>query len=243
MKVCAMTDIGLRREKNQDYYFSSDDPVGILPNFFVIADGMGGHKAGDFASRHVVETMSTIARETEESNIAEILNLCIEQANTALCAYAAAHDEVKGMGTTVVAGVLEGHTLYVANVGDSRLYIVGNGIRQVTTDHSLVHEMLMRGEIDEETARTHPKRNIITRALGAADTVQADFFEEELVTGELILLCTDGLTKMVEDEEILSTMQTSDDLTQKTDHLVKLANEHGGTDNITVIAIDPEFER
>ncbi len=244
MKVCCLTDIGVRREMNQDYFFSSEESVGILPNLFVVADGMGGHNAGDIASRTVIETISAVAAETTEVVISDILIECVERANEVLREYAGEHEEMKGMGSTIVAAVLNDRTLVAANVGDSRLYVVGKDcIRQVTTDHSLVHEMLMRGEIDEKLARVHPDKNIITRAVGAAETVQVDTYEEMLEPGERILMCTDGMTNMVEDEEILKVMNESDDLAADTERLVELANEHGGKDNITVITIDPEFER
>ncbi len=228
---------------NQDYFFASEEPIGALPNLFLVADGMGGHSAGDFASRNVVETMCETARKTRKIKIPNILRECLEQANSALREYAGEHPKMAGMGTTIVAAVLADHTMIVANVGDSRLYIIGDTIRQVTEDHSLVHEMLMRGEIDEETAKAHPDKNIITRAIGAADMVKPDIFEESLEPGEIVLLCTDGLTNMVEDEKILSIMKRSKSLAKKTEQLVTLANERGGKDNITVITIDPEFER
>ncbi len=244
MKVCCLTDIGEKREMNQDYFFSSEEPVGTLPNLFIVADGMGGHNAGDIASRTVVETMTAVAEETGEVNIPDILIECAERANEALRDYAGEHEEMKGMGSTIVAAVLNDHTLVAANVGDSRLYLVGSEIiRQVTTDHSLVHEMLMRGEINEELARVHPDKNIITRAVGAAETVQVDTYEEILVPGERILMCTDGMTNMVDDAEILAVMNESEDMAANTERLVELANRHGGKDNITVITIDPEFER
>ncbi len=244
MKVCCMTDIGVRREMNQDYFFTSEEPVGILPNLFIVADGMGGHNAGDFASRTVVETMSASVKESSEVKIADILTESVERANETLRECEVNHNELKGMGSTIVAAVLDDRTLIAANVGDSRLYIVCPKIlRQVTTDHSLVHEMLMRGEIDEELARVHPDKNIITRAVGAANTVQVDTYEEHLLPGERILMCTDGMTNMVKDEEILEIMNGEEDLGRATEQLVKLANEHGGKDNITVITIDPEFER
>ncbi len=228
---------------NQDYFFASEEPVGALPNLFLVADGMGGHSGGDFASRSVVETMCEVARKTRKIKVPNILRECLEQANSTLREYAKEHPKMKGMGTTIVAAVLVDHTLIVANVGDSRLYVIGDTIRQVTEDHSLVHEMLLRGEIDEETAKFHPDKNIITRAIGAADTVKPDIFEETLEPGELVLMCTDGLTNMVEEKQILTVMKRSKSLTKNTEHLVGLANEHGGKDNITVITIDPEFER
>ncbi len=242
MNVCALTDIGRRREMNQDYVFSSEDPVGALPNLFLVADGMGGHNAGEFASRSVVETISNTAAEAKDATIPDILTTCVEQANTVLRKCAEEKEERHGMGTTLVAAVLDDHTLHVANVGDSRLYIVGETIRQVTTDHSLVQEMLDRGEIDKELARIHPDKNIITRAVGAAETVQADLFTEPLERGNLIVMCTDGLTNMLEDGEILRILTAEGNLMERTERLVEQANEHGGKDNITVIVIDPELE-
>ncbi len=243
MKVCCLTDIGVRREMNQDYFFSSEEPVGVLPNLFLVADGMGGHNAGDYASRTVVETISATAQDTCSVQIADILTEGIERANDLVREFAGENEELKGMGSTIVAAVLDDRTLHAANVGDSRLYIVGpDEMRQVTTDHSLVHEMVLRGEIDEEAARFHPDKNIITRAVGAAETVQVDTYEETLNPGELILMCTDGLTNMVSEEEILEVINESDDLYSSTEKLIELANCYGGKDNITVITIDPEFE-
>ncbi|MCC8142058.1 MAG: Stp1/IreP family PP2C-type Ser/Thr phosphatase [Lachnospiraceae bacterium] len=243
MKVCSLTDIGVRREMNQDYFFSSEEPVGALPNLFIVADGMGGHNGGEIASKNVVETMCAVAQKTRKIKIANILTECVEKANKDLRAYADEHTEMKGMGTTTVAAVISDHTLFAANVGDSRMYVVGEEIRQITSDHSLVQEMVRRGEIDEELARVHPDKNIITRAVGASDKIKVDIFEETLAQGELILLCSDGLTNMVEDDEILQVLHRPKDLESNTEYLVELANEHGGKDNITVITIDPEFER
>ena len=143
------------------------------------------------------------------------------------------------MGTTLVAAVLDGRRLVTVNVGDSRLYVIGDGIRQITEDHSLVQEMVRMGEMDRESARTHPDRNIITRAVGADRKVQTDVFETVLEPGDRILLCSDGLTNMVEDQRILQVMNGEGDLTSKTESLVELANRNGGKDNITVITIEP----
>ena len=143
------------------------------------------------------------------------------------------------MGTTVVAACIEQGELIAANVGDSRLYVIGDGIRQITEDHSLVQEMVRMGEMDRESARTHPDRNIITRAVGADRKVQTDVFETVLEPGDRILLCSDGLTNMVEDQRILQVMNGEGDLTSKTESLVELANRNGGKDNITVITIEP----
>ncbi len=243
MKLCSLTDIGIRREMNQDYFFASEEPVGKLPNLFIVADGMGGHRAGDFASRCTVETMAAMARATKKNDPGEILSDCVSRANEAVRTYARQHPETMGMGTTVVAAVLAGTKLTTANVGDSRLYLIGEDIRQVTRDHSLVQEMVRMGEMDERSARRHPDRNIITRAVGADHLVQVDIFVSMLKPGERILLCSDGLTSMVEDEEILRVVNGTEDLTLKTAYLVELANKNGGKDNITVILIDPELER
>lgn len=239
MKKCSLTDIGMRREMNQDYFYSSEEPVGSLPNLFLVADGMGGHNAGEFASRYAVETIVNTARNTEKTDTIGILKECVSNANASLRTYAENHEQMRGMGTTLVAAVLEGRRLVTINVGDSRLYVIGDRIRQITEDHSLVQEMVRLGEMDRESARTHPDRNIITRAIGADRKVQADVFETVLEPGDRILLCSDGLTSMVTDEEILEVLNGPGDLTSRTEYLVELANRNGGRDNITVITIEP----
>ena len=243
MKICSLTDIGLQREINQDYYFSSEEPVGRLPNLFVVADGMGGHNAGELASRFAVETVAAAAGKAKQEDFTGILIECVSSANSALKKYADTHIETKGMGTTVVAAVLDGDRLFTVNVGDSRLYLVGSCIRQVTRDHSLVQEMVRLGEMDEESARRHPDKNIITRAVGIDRDVEIDTFQSVVEPGERILLCSDGLTNMVSDEDILHILNGDEDLVSKTEYLVELANKNGGRDNITVIIIDPEYER
>ncbi|MCD8045963.1 MAG: Stp1/IreP family PP2C-type Ser/Thr phosphatase [Clostridiales bacterium] len=243
MKTCSLTDIGIRREMNQDYFFTSEEPVGNLPNLFIVADGMGGHNAGDFASRCAVKTIAETARTTKLCEFDRILCESITHANDAVRRYADGHPETMGMGTTVVAAVLDGQNLTTANVGDSRLYLIGDDIRQITEDHSLVQEMVRLGEMDAQMAKRHPDRNIITRAVGADDTVRADIFETEVKPDEWILLCSDGLTNMIEDEEILEILSGPDDMLSKTEYLIDQANKNGGKDNITVILIDPELER
>ena len=143
MKISSLTDIGNTREMNQDYLYSSEESVGKLPNLFLVADGMGGHKAGEFASRYVVEHIVRSIKGSKEEEAVRILSESIETANRKLKEYADAHQQMRGMGTTIVAAVIQGRTLLVANVGDSRLYIVGDEITQVTQDHSLVQEMVL----------------------------------------------------------------------------------------------------
>ena len=199
MKTFSITDAGAIREMNQDFYFSSDTAVGNLPNLFIVADGMGGHKAGDYASRYTIErVVASVSRNAGDEPVSII-------------------------------------------IGDSRLYIVGGTeqIRQITRDHSLVDEMVRMGEINADEARVHPDKNIITRAVGAADHVEADFFEVELCEDDRILLCTDGLTNMVRDKEICDTIRQNDNIETAASQLVAMANANGGRDNITVMIIKP----
>lgn len=239
MRAFAMTDVGQVREINQDYVFTSENPVGTLPNLFVVADGMGGHKAGDVAARFAVETfVHYVKSQEEEANPLRVLQSAIKTANEQLYDKAQNNEALTGMGTTMVAAVIEGNTLYVANVGDSRLYVVGEEIIQITRDHSLVEEMVRRGEIKREEARNHPNKNIITRAMGTSPKVVADCFEAPL-DGRQILMCSDGLTNMLEDEDIKIIMNRSENLETAGRQLVTMANENGGMDNITVILVNP----
>lgn len=239
MKTFSKTDVGKRREMNQDYVYSSEQPVGNLPNLFIVADGMGGHQAGDFASKYTVETLERLIQESALTQPAAILENAIQQVNTMLLAEATEHEEMKGMGTTLVIATIDGDKMTVANVGDSRLYVVNQNIVQITKDHSLVEEMVRMGEMDEETAKGHPDKNIITRAIGAVPEVNVDFFEVELLPGDEILMCTDGLTNMVEDVDIREIMKCQRDIAEQAERLVETANENGGRDNITVIVIEP----
>ena len=191
MKISSLTDIGNTREMNQDYLYSSEESVGKLPNLFLVADGMGGHKAGEFASRYVVEHIVRSIKGSKEEEAVRILSESIETANRKLKEYADAHQQMRGMGTTIVAAVIQGRTLLVANVGDSRLYIVGDEITQVTQDHSLVQEMVRLGQMDPQSAKNHPDKNIITRAVGVSEKVKIDIFERQLRAGEYIILCSD----------------------------------------------------
>jgi protein phosphatase len=239
LKSFSVTDIGKKRKLNQDYVFSSDRRIGNLSNVFIVADGMGGHNAGDFASRFTVDTMvEEIERSFEQSPV-RILENAIKTANRKLREKAAENDALAGMGTTVVACSVLGRYLQVANVGDSRLYVINESITQITRDHSLVEEMVRLGGIDRETARAHLDKNIITRAIGATETVDIDFFNVELNRGDIVLLCSDGLTNMLEDEEIRMIVSGQRDIIEKAQKLVVAANNNGGKDNIAVILIEP----
>lgn len=239
MKVYSVTDIGRKRKVNQDYVFASETPVGNLPNLFVVADGMGGHNAGDFASSFAVETLVKTVSSDADYNPIKIMRHAIEQANAALRREAVKDRELAGMGTTIVVLTIAGQYAYVANVGDSRLYVMNEELLQVTKDHSLVQEMVRLGELTQKEARNHPDKNIITRAVGARDNVNIDFFDLKLKEGCRVLMCSDGLSNMLTDEEIQQILATDKDVSTKAADLVLEANLNGGKDNIAVILIEP----
>ena len=240
MKIYAMTDVGRKREINQDYVYVTDKPIGPFPNLLAVADGMGGHKAGDFASKYTVKVLREELEDTPLDKPEEILRNVVGIANHKLIEAASTDIKLEGMGTTLVVATVVGNTLYFANVGDSRLYVVDKQLRQITRDHSLVQEMVRMGEITAEEARNHPDKNIITRALGAEKTVDVDFFDMRLEPGSTILMCSDGLSNMVEDKKMEEIILNSDeDITWKGNTLIQEANNNGGKDNIAIILIEP----
>ena len=238
MKTFSKTDIGMVREVNQDYVFVSDLPVGNLPNLFVVADGMGGHKAGEFASRFTVEVVKEALAQSSEEGPEAMIRQAITSANRKLLETANQDSRMEGMGTTLVVATVIERTLYLANVGDSRLYLLNDEIKQVTKDHSLVQEMVRLGGIKQEEAKNHPDKNIITRAIGAKEDVEVDFYEYRLKQGDMILMCTDGLSNMVEDEEMLHIVKGSRDVVEAVEGLIERANQNGGKDNIGIVIVD-----
>lgn len=239
-KTVSMTDVGRRRNLNQDYVFTADIPVGRLSNLYLVADGMGGHKAGGFASKYAVEVIVEQVSSSKEQEVFEVLNHAITTANRKIRQKAQADESMFGMGTTMVAATIKGNCLRIANVGDSRLYIINDTITQITVDHSMVEEMIRMGGINREQARNHPKKNIITRAIGAEREIKPDFFEVKLHQGDKILMCTDGVSNMLTDGEILQILQQSCSEEEKVRQLVNMANEYGGRDNMGIILITPE---
>ena len=241
MKLSAysVTDIGRTRKLNQDYVFTSQMPIGQLPNLFIVADGMGGHKAGEYASKCAVDTVVEKVSLSKEKGTIRILSKAIRQANTRIREKAASDENFQGMGTTLVAASFDEEELTVANVGDSRLYLFKDGkLKQITTDHSLVEEMIRMGELERKDARMHPDKNIITRAIGAADEVDVDFFEVDgIEEGDMILMCTDGLSNMLDDKEIEGIIVSGDDVEETARRLVNAANMNGGRDNIGVVLV------
>lgn len=239
MKIFSLTDIGRKREVNQDYVYVTDKPVGHVPNLFVVADGMGGHKAGDFASKYAVQVLEEHVRNHSGMGPELIITDAVREANRKIVEKAKQDTGLEGMGTTLVVATIIEHTLYFVNVGDSRLYLIRDEIKQLSKDHSLVEEMVRLGGINEEEAKHHPDKNIITRAIGAKDDVEVDFFEYRLQKGDIILMCTDGLTNMVDDDEIFRIVKGGRDVVETAMQLVEKANENGGKDNIGIVLVEP----
>ena len=240
LKAFSMTDVGRKRQINQDYVFASPKLQGNMPNLFIVADGMGGHNAGDYASKYTVDTIVSEIKKSFEKNPTIIIKKAIQIANKGVRQKASEDTTLYGMGTTVVVATIIGRYLQVANVGDSRLYIVSpDEIKQITKDHSLVEEMVRLGGIAREDARLHPDKNIITRAIGARDEVEVDFFTVELKPYDTILMCSDGLSNMLEDEEIKQIIDQNKGIGETAEDLVRAANNNGGKDNIAVVLIKP----
>lgn len=240
LKTFSLTDIGKKRTMNQDFIYTSEEPVGNLPNLFIVADGMGGHNGGGYASSYATEVASKTVLASKDSTPRKIFASALEMANKEVRKKAMESSELEGMGTTMVLATVIGDVLQVANVGDSRLYVIGNdSIRQITVDHSYVEEMIKVGTLDRESARNHPQKNIITRAVGAEDEIIPDFFTVRLREDEIVLMCTDGLTNMVSDEDILTIVKKERDIAGKAEALVNAANDNGGKDNVAVVLVAP----
>jgi len=241
MRTFSITDTGVLRNMNQDYCFSSDSPVGNLPNLYIVCDGMGGHKAGEYASRYTVERIVASVSRSRWKEPIRILKDAIKKANEILVVEAKEDSDKSGMGTTVVAATIMDHRLYVANVGDSRLYVVNETIEQISKDHSYVAEMVRMGKFSPNDERIKAKKNVITRAVGAMEQVRPDFFEVELKEKDTVLMCTDGLSNMVTDEKIRQIVVSLYDTEEIAKALVHEANKNGGQDNITVLVAKPYF--
>ncbi|QNM06173.1 Stp1/IreP family PP2C-type Ser/Thr phosphatase [Qiania dongpingensis] len=242
MKAYAMTDRGRKRQINQDAVYYSTFPVGNIPNLFVVADGMGGHQAGDFASKYTIDNLVRLIEAAEGNNPITILNDSIRQVNGMLLERASEDEKLAGMGTTLVAACVMGSVLCVANVGDSRLYVIQDEIRQITRDHSLVEELIQRGEMERGSEAYHEHKNIITRAIGARSGVFADFFEVTLEEGDTVLMCSDGLSNMVPDDTIREIVAGREDLKAAAEDLIEEANNNGGRDNIAVVLFRPNVD-
>lgn len=247
VKVYGLTDIGKRRELNEDSFkicgFEDGKPQGVC----VLADGMGGHNAGEIASGAAVDIISNELKECldEEDDKKITLNIAgaIDFANAHIYERSLKNKEQAGMGTTVVVAYVKDSQLRVANIGDSCAYVISDSeICKITVDHSVVEEMVQRGTITREEARRHPDKNIITRAVGTEEYVDADFFDYKVSPGDTVILCSDGLTETVRDEDILDIVKKSENTDEAVKTLVDEANKNGGVDNITVVALHFEKE-
>ena len=235
MKYAVKTDIGTRVH-NEDSYLLSEK--GEFPKLFAVADGMGGHAAGSVASSMLVEQLSTFDRKVEPARALELLRQAIEHANFNIYRAAEKDRSLRGMGTTLVAALLLQNEYIAANVGDSRMYhFNGSTLDTVTTDHSLVEQLVLAGAITKEEARVHPQRNIITRAMGVAPVVDVDLFERVWSAGDILAICSDGLHGAVEEEDLITVLSSKRSLESMCELLIQLALDNGGTDNITILLI------
>jgi len=229
-----MSDIGLVRGTNEDSYICEP------PHLFVVADGMGGHAAGDIASKLAATTVNRYIEENAATNnYEELLKQAINQANTSIYQLSQSKEDFNGMGTTVTAVYVNGDTIYWGHVGDSRIYLLHNReFNQITNDHSLVWELVQSGNITREEAQVHPKRNMLTRAVGTSCLIKIDTGVIVWEPGDILLLCTDGLTNMVSEQDIYNLINDEQgNLESIVNQLVAQAKNAGGFDNITTILL------
>ncbi|MBE6961030.1 MAG: Stp1/IreP family PP2C-type Ser/Thr phosphatase [Ruminococcaceae bacterium] len=245
MKIWKITDTGLVRKDNQDSYGVIEQAAGGY-TICVVCDGMGGAAAGALASSIAVETFlqsvqSVLTADASTEQIQEMASYSVTLANKAIREYASRHEDCLGMGTTLVSAIAKDGNVIVSNVGDSRAYHIFNeDIVKITKDHSLVERMVERGDITEEEARRHPKRNLITRALGPDSSIICDSYITALKPGEYILLCTDGLVDTVTDQEILFELVHSGPMETCLQRLLTIAKANGAPDNITAVLLYEE---
>ncbi len=231
LAVGASTDVGRVREANEDSYVA-DAPM------FAVADGMGGHIAGDVASATAIEVVQRNREQLSASDPDSLVRI-LQDANRAIYDKAAGEPTLHGMGTTCTLVIVDGPTAQIAHVGDSRAYLLRNGeLTQVTEDHTLVGRMVSEGRLSREEAEHHPQRSIITRALGVDSNVDVDLLSLDLLDGDRLLICSDGLSAMVGSDDIAAVLTAEDQAQASADTLVQRANEAGGEDNITVVVID-----
>lgn len=239
MKAFSETRTGVNRSVNQDCFLCEKEAVGALPNLFIVADGLGGHNGGDFASKYCVENVKDYIKNHKGDSIISTIRSAITTVNEGIREKAKADEGLKGCGTTIVLSTIENDILYIANVGDSRLYVIKNGkLTQITEDHSVVEEMIKSGIIKKEEARFNPHKNKVTRALGAEPDIEVDFFEVKLEKGDRVFLCSDGVSNMM-DERILEEITSADkELPEICKILIDTAVNNGGKDDATVVMIE-----
>lgn len=240
MEIKFQTDVGQKRKMNQDYVGVFKNQVGIV--LTILADGMGGHQAGDIASRLAVNFLGSQWQENqldEPEVITQWLIDNIQKTNEQIYEKGQMHQKYAGMGTTLVCAVLLANDMIIANIGDSRAYLIREQkITQLTEDHSLVNELVKYGEITPEMALNHPRKNVLIRSLGMPKEIETDVFYHSLTEQDYVLLCSDGLTNMVSDNQILLTLSDEQSTVEtKVNQLIMAANEAGGMDNITALIV------
>ena len=239
MKIVAKTDKGRVRDSNQDAYAVGEFPDEVA--WAIVCDGMGGAAGGNIASALAVKVISdkinaSYRESMKDSSIINMLHSALTAANMEVYDMAYANSDLNGMGTTVVCAIVKNGKAFIAHAGDSRAYIYDGELKQVTTDHSVVQRLLDSGQITKEEAEHHPYKNRITRAIGVDKSIEIDFDEIELGDDEVLILCTDGLSNYVTDDEMINEVQDGK-YYAFADRLVRKANNNGGGDNITVVAI------
>ena len=240
MRIVAKTDKGNVRDSNQDAYAVGEFSDEVV--WSVVCDGMGGAAGGNIASALAVKVIgdkinASYRNQMRDSSIKNMLDSALTAANIEVFDFAEAQPDLRGMGTTVVCAIVRDNQAYIVHAGDSRAYVINNGnIRQITTDHSMVQDLLLRGKITPEEAEHHPNKNIITRAVGVNKAIEIDFEQIDLEDDDTLLICTDGLSNYVSNDEMLELMSDGKHYAFA-DRLVKKANENGGGDNITVVVI------
>ncbi len=243
MRFCSITDRGQLREINEDSCYSKNINEYTL---LVLADGMGGHRGGETASSKAIEVIASMLEENLSSKmlpgqIMLLISEALENANREILALSKSDPSLVGMGTTCDICLVFKNTAYIAHIGDSRVYKISDkktSIKKLTKDHSLVEYMIETGAITREEAINHPQKNIILRALGSEEEMNADIFHEKLSPGDVLLMCSDGLTNMVSEETVLNTVSSEKKPENCAKKLVKLANAAGGRDNITVVVAE-----
>ena len=243
MKVCGKTDVGLRRHENQDTFAVEHGEKLLIA---VVCDGMGGAEGGQIASSLAVETFmkeirALLRADMTAGQLRELASFCVAKANTAVYQRALQDPAYQGMGTTLVSAVAGERDAVICNIGDSRAYLIHNGeMMRITHDHSVVQTLVENGDITAEEARTHPNRNLITRALGPDETTLCDAFDVSFAHGDKILLCTDGLVVTATDEEICRIVCADKSAEESLDDLIALAKAQGAPDNVTAVLIEHE---
>lgn len=237
MQIAYQSSTGKVRDKNEDAVGKFENKRGLI--LALITDGIGGNNAGEVASQMVVTHIGSSFEKTEIDSLADIKDWFIKklaQENAAILNQSNTDRRLKGMGTTMVAALIDGNESLIANIGDSRGYVLSEKkLTQITEDHSYVNELVKHGDLTPDQAKNNPYKNIITKSLGINDDATADFKHYQIKENDQILLCTDGLTNMVDDPEIERILAMDEDLQSKCNLLVSLANQNGGLDNITVL--------